>query len=89
LIRRVGSALERPVRMFPFPTFLIRLAGRLLGKTAEVERLLGSLTVDCSKIKRELDWKPPYTMAQGLSQTAEWYKKRGEREGKLGKRREN
>jgi len=76
LIRRVGSALERPVRMFPFPTFLIRLAGRLLGKTAEVERLLGSLTVDCSKIKRELDWKPPYTMAQGLSQTAEWYLKR-------------
>jgi len=61
--------------MFPFPPFLIRLAGKLLGKSAEVERLLGSLTIDCSKIRRELDWKPPYTMAQGLRETAEWYKK--------------
>ena len=76
LIRRIGFALERPAHMFPFPTFLIKFAGRLLGKSAEVERLLGSLMVDCSKIKRELGWKPPYTMAQGLEETAEWYLKR-------------
>jgi len=77
LIRSVGSALGNPAHMFPFPTFLMRLTGRLLGKSPEVKRLLGSLTVDCSKIRRELDWQPPYTMAQGLSETAKWYKKRG------------
>jgi nucleoside-diphosphate-sugar epimerase len=75
LIRRIGFALERPAHMFPFPIFLMRLIGRLLGKSAEIERLLGSLMVDCSKIKRELNWKPPYTMAQGLKETAKWYEK--------------
>jgi len=73
LIRSVGSALGNPARLLPFPTSLMRLTGRLLGKSAEIDRLLGSLTVDCSKIKRELGWKPPYTMAQGLKETAKWY----------------
>jgi len=73
LIRSVGSALGHPARMFPFPSLLMRFAGRLLGQSAAVERLLGSLTVDCSKIKRELGWKPPYTMTQGLKETAKWY----------------
>jgi len=76
LIRRIGFALERPAHMFPFSTFLMRLTGRLLGKSAEVERLLGSLMVDCSKIKRELNWEPPYTMDQGLKKTGKWYLKR-------------
>ena len=76
LIRIIGFALERPAHMFPFPTFLMRLTGRLLGKSAEVERLLGSLMVDCSKIKRELNWEPPYTMDQGLKETGKWYLKR-------------
>jgi len=75
LIRSVAAALERPVRLLPFPPSLLRLAGRLIGKSAEVDRLLGSLTVDTSKIRRELDWKPPYTMEQGLKETAEWFKR--------------
>ncbi len=77
LIRRVAAALERPVRLLPFPPSLLRLAGRLVGKSAEVNRLLGSLTVDTSKIRRELDWKPPYTMEQGLKETVEWFTKAG------------
>ena len=54
---------------------VLRLAGKLLGKSGEVERLLGSLTVDTTKIRRELGWKPPYTLAQGLKETAEWFLK--------------
>ncbi len=82
LIRHMGSALGRPVRMFSFPPFMIRLGGRLLGKSSEVERLLGSLMVDCSNIKRELDWKPPYTMDQGLKETGRWYLKRRQEDGR-------
>jgi nucleoside-diphosphate-sugar epimerase len=52
----------------------MRLAGRLLGKADSVDRLLGSLTVDISKIRRELNWSPPYTMEQGLLETAKWFK---------------
>jgi len=50
------------------------LGGRLLGKAGQVERLLGSLRVDSEKIRRELDWRPPYSMQQGLQATADWYR---------------
>jgi len=76
LVRRLALALGRPSRVFPFPPGLMRLAGKLAGKTASVDRLLGSLVVDNSKIIRELGWKPPFTMSEGLKETAEWYVKR-------------
>lgn len=75
LIRRVAAALGRPARLFPFPLRLMRLAGKLSGKSPVVERLLDSLTVDSGKIRRELGWNTSYTMAQGLMETAEWYLK--------------
>ena len=75
LIQRVAVALGRPARLFPFPPSFMRFAGKLLGKLDAVERLVGSLTIDSSKIQRELGWKPPYTMEQGLKETGEWYKR--------------
>lgn len=74
LIRRVAAALGRPARLFSFPLSLMRFAGKLFGKTDAVERLISSLTSDSSKIQRELNWRPPYTMEQGLRETAEWFK---------------
>jgi nucleoside-diphosphate-sugar epimerase len=35
--------------------------------------LLGLLQVDSSKIRRELNWAPPY-LQQGLQATAAWYR---------------
>ena len=75
LIRNVASALGLSARLFSFPPGLMRLAGRLTGKTAAVDRLLGSLAVDDSKIRKELGWKPPFTMAEGLKETGAWYKR--------------
>jgi len=75
LIRRISGAFGRPARLFSFFPHLLRFAGRLLGKTSAIGRLLGSLAVDTSKIQHELDWKAPFTMEQGLKETAEWFKK--------------
>jgi nucleoside-diphosphate-sugar epimerase len=76
LIRRVAAVLGRPARLFPFPPSLMRFAGRLFGKGDAVERLVSSLTIDSSKIRRELGWKPPYTMEQGMKEAGEWFKHR-------------
>lgn len=73
LIRRTAAALGGSARLFPVPTPLIRLAGVVTGKHAAVNRLLGSLQVECVKIRRELAWSPPYTMEQGLRETAKWF----------------
>src|SRR4030067_9709 len=56
LIRRVAAALGRPARLFPFPPSLMRFAGKLIGKTDAVDRLVSSLTIDSSKIRRGLGW---------------------------------
>jgi nucleoside-diphosphate-sugar epimerase len=74
LLRRLGEALGRPARLFPCPPALLNLAGLLTGKSAQIERLLGSLQVDSGKIRRELNWTPPYTLQQGLQATADWYR---------------
>ena len=75
LIRRIGVASGRRALLLPVPVWIMRMAGKIVDKSNEVERLVGSLTVDISKICRELEWKPPYTMEHGLSETATWYGK--------------
>lgn len=74
LIRSVAAAMGVPARLFPMPVTVIQLFGTLTGKKTAVQRLAGSLAVDSSKIRRELDWKPPFTLEEGLKETAEWYR---------------
>ena len=67
---RIAQALGKPSKLWPFPLGLIKLAVRMTGKSDEIARLLGSLCIDSSKIRSELDWTPPYTLEQGLAETA-------------------
>ena len=73
LIGRLAKALGLPPRLWPVPLSVLRWSGRLAGKGPMIDRLLGSLQVDSSRIRRELDWRPPYSVDQGLAETAAWY----------------
>lgn len=75
LIKKIASALNKPNYLFPFPMIIMRLFAKIIGKTASVDRLTQSLVIDSSKIRQELDWKPPFTLEQGLKVTADWYRK--------------
>lgn len=77
LMRRLAQAMGRPSRLWPCPPALLGWATGLLGKTAEWERLAGSLELDDSALRRELDWQPPYPAQQGLQETAAWFMQRG------------
>jgi nucleoside-diphosphate-sugar epimerase len=46
----------------------------LTGRSAQVDRLIGSLQVDTSHIRTVLGWRPPYSTDQGLAATARWYR---------------
>lgn len=83
LLRQLGIGIGCPARLFDCPLPLLKIAGRFAGKSEQVERLLGSLQVDNSKIRRELGWKPPYTLQQGLQETAQWYRDTSKRQGKV------
>jgi nucleoside-diphosphate-sugar epimerase len=73
LARKIAAALGKPARLFYVPPRLLRVLARLTGKSGTGKRLLDSLFVDSSKIRTELDWTPPFTMQEGLAETARWY----------------
>jgi nucleoside-diphosphate-sugar epimerase len=79
LIRLLANAMNVPCRLVPVPPGALQWVGkggdwlgRAIGRsvplnTATLERLLGSLVVDSSRIRTVLDWQPPFTLEQGLS----------------------
>ena len=73
LIRRVAGALGRPARLFAVPSVMLRLAGGVVGQSATVGRLLGSLQINDGRIRRELGWTPPFAMLQGMEKMAAWF----------------
>ncbi|WP_173054783.1 UDP-glucose 4-epimerase family protein [Candidatus Nitrotoga sp. AM1P] len=79
LLRQLSDAAGCPARLLPFPPSWLHILGKLFGKSDQVERLLGSLQVDSGKIRRDLNWVPPYTLQQGLQATAESYRRLGKK----------
>ncbi len=73
LIRRLAAGLGRPARLFTVPVALLGAVAKALGRSAEFQRLCGSLTVDISATRSGLNWSPPVTLEQGLERTARWY----------------
>jgi len=76
LVRRLAHALGVKPRLLPVPLAALSVAAALAGKRAELARLTHSLQVDSSRIRSELAWRPPFTLAQGLELTARWYHSR-------------
>jgi nucleoside-diphosphate-sugar epimerase len=74
LVRGLARALGVKPRFLSLPLAALGLGATLAGKRAEFARLTGSLQVDCSRIRRELDWEPRYSLTQGLTETARWYR---------------
>lgn len=73
LVRAIAAALGRPLRLVPVPVSLLRFAAGALGASDAADRLAGSLSVDSTRIRRELGWSPPFSTTAGLERTADWY----------------
>jgi nucleoside-diphosphate-sugar epimerase len=88
LIRAIARALGRPARLVSVPVGLMRVAARIgdqvarvlpavLFTSATLDRVVGSLAVNSSKLSAAVGFRPPYTLEQGLGATADWYHTRG------------
>ncbi len=88
LIRAIARALNRPARLIPVPVGVLRAAGHvgdLVARavsfpltTSAVDRLVGSLAVDITKIRSRAAYAPPFSVEEGLRVTAEWYRSRAQ-----------
>lgn len=76
LATRLALALGTRARLIGVPPALLRLAGTLLGRRAEVDRLLGDFAVKATGLSQDLGWRPRYTVDAGLRATAEWFRGR-------------
>jgi UDP-glucose 4-epimerase len=74
LARSLGRHLNKPARLLPVPAGALLFAGRLAGRRAYVDRLVGSLRLDAARIRAVLDWQAPYSTDEGLATTANWYR---------------
>lgn len=66
LLKGVGRAMGKPVRLIPIPVSMLQFGARLLGKQGVAQGLLGSLQVDISKARNLLGWEPPLSVEEGL-----------------------
>ncbi len=71
LLRMIGQGLGKPARLLPVPAAMLRVA---LPRAA-ADRLIGSLTVDASKLARTVGYRPPYSVEDGIRDTASWYRR--------------
>ncbi|WP_250490183.1 SDR family oxidoreductase [Caballeronia sp. INML2] len=74
LARKLGAHLGRPARLVPVPAGLLRGLARVAGKTAQIDRLTGSLRVDSHRIRDALGWQAPQSLDEGLAATAAWFR---------------
>ena len=66
LMTRLGLAMSKPARLFPFPPFMMEFGAKLLNQRDIAQRLVGSLQVDTIRAQRELNWTPIQSVNDGL-----------------------
>lgn len=72
LVRRIGVATGLNPLVFACPPSLLLAAASLAGKGGEARRMIESLSVDCGKLRRELQWNPPVSIDAGIAAAVQW-----------------
>jgi len=74
LIKMIALAMDKKAVLFSLHPGILKALCKIAGKGKEMEKLTGSLLIDSSKIRNLLGWKPPFTLEEGIKETAKYYK---------------
>jgi nucleoside-diphosphate-sugar epimerase len=66
LLKKVAKAFNKKPWLLPIPVSYMIFLAKLLGKEADAERLFSSLTIDNSRAKHLLGWRPVTSMNKQL-----------------------
>ncbi|HEY0924882.1 SDR family oxidoreductase [Rheinheimera pacifica] len=67
LLQMMTRAAGKTPWLMPVPVSWLKLAAKLAGKQAVIDRLCGNLQVDISHTKDTLGWRPPVTVEEGIA----------------------
>lgn len=74
LIRMIRERMGLPARLVPVPAAMLRLGEHLPVLGPSLRKLTDPLLVDSRRIRAELAWRAPHTLAEGISATVRWYR---------------
>jgi nucleoside-diphosphate-sugar epimerase len=74
LLRRMGTAMGHPARLFYVPPSMLKLGAQVVNKPGIYQRLCGSLQLDIAKTSQMLGWVPPVSVDEGLLRAAERFR---------------
>jgi nucleoside-diphosphate-sugar epimerase len=74
LISQLAYSLEVSNRSWALPLPSLLGIAKVFGRVEEMRRITKSLVIDDRDIRNEIGWQPPFTMAEGLSHTAKWFR---------------
>jgi nucleoside-diphosphate-sugar epimerase len=74
LIRAIARAFGHHIILFPVPLSMLTMAGIITGRTSTINRLTGSLVIDDSPVRKELNWKPAFNIEEAMKKTVTWYR---------------
>jgi nucleoside-diphosphate-sugar epimerase len=66
LINYIASAMGRSARLFPFPVPLLKFLGFCIGRSNQINRLIGSLQLDIEQTRKTLNWSPQVSAQEGI-----------------------
>jgi nucleoside-diphosphate-sugar epimerase len=75
LLRTIAKAMNKSLWLYPIPIKIFQILAVLLGKSAAINRLFGSLQVDIQHTKQTLNWQPIMSVEQGIQNTVQHFLK--------------
>ena len=78
LIKLISKGFKNKPNLFPFNESILNYLFTLLGKKETFSKLTNSLEIDPRPSYEALDWDPPFTIEEGILETAKWFKNQQE-----------
>lgn len=69
LVEMIATAMNKKAKIFSLPLIFLKVLGLFTRKTSSIDRLIGNLTIDNSKVFNELSWSPPIKVSEGIYKT--------------------
>lgn len=78
LIKLISMGFGIDPNLLPIPASFLDFSSKIIGKKRKLSKLTNSLIIDSSPTYKFLNWEPPYSIEEGITKTAIWFKNQQE-----------